>query len=118
MPPIKFHPNGCIEVDTAEEAALFDALRALERAKAATKAGRVTTALSGWDGFYDLIAKATKREPAKVLALVKGRGGVGISVDDLAKQSGLPVTSIVGAMGSIAKRASQVGLELKRLSQP
>ncbi len=113
MPPVKFHPNGIVEVDSAQEAAIFDALRAIERTKAASKFKRPSTTQTGWAGFFDLLQQSPRREGLKILALVKGRGVDGITVDELATQIEANPKVIVGGFAAIARRAGQVGLEFQ-----
>lgn len=109
--PVHFHPTGIIVVDTVTEAVQFEQQRSSPKPKA--KRGRLPKIprRDGWDGFYTSLQGLRAFTARKVLALVKGRSDLGITIEELAEGIGKSPAVIGGTISGIGKKGSMFGLD-------
>jgi hypothetical protein len=63
-----------------------------------------------WKAYYDLLRDPSRSNQRSVLALIKGSGIKGLTVQDLAHQLGEGGNSVGGMVGAISKSSRKVGL--------
>ena len=111
--PIRFFANGTVEVDTLNEALVWEhRKRRSSKPRGRPKQRAVTTvAENPWEAFYQDISAPECAKIRKILALILGRGQTGIGVDELKNHVGDPTgTHTTGSISGMFLKAKKAGL--------
>jgi hypothetical protein len=115
--PLRFLPNGSVEVDTISEAVAWEnrKLKIPKPVGRPRKSKPIPINGSPWQRFCADISGHECVLIRKILAIVRGRGQVGIDLHDLARAVGCKSLQVSGTLCGIEKKGEKYRLKVDDL---